>query len=107
MTQTKPTEVLGIIADTDMMSMEDLMTMADARAGLIEKLTKIALKKLNRRDIVDFKGNPYFPASCCHKIARIFGISWKLEHPHSIPMEDEKGKYTIVTISGKQPNRKR
>jgi len=54
---------------------------AESRIEAINKIKKIALKVTNAGDWVDMGGKPYLQSSGAEKIARLFGISWRIEEP--------------------------
>ena len=86
--------------DRSIMSFEEISNIADKRAAIFDKTTRIALQKLNRREIVDFSGSPYISSAGCEKVSRYFGVSWKLQRPEKEEFEDEDGKYYVFTVEG-------
>jgi hypothetical protein len=57
------------------------------RVDAVLTIKKASLKVTNPKDWTDLEGNPYPNASGSHKIARLFGISWRLD-PVSMLMEE-------------------
>jgi len=66
---------------------------AKRRAEVIEKLKQIVLQVTRKEDWIDY-GEPYLTASGAKRIARIFGVSWKIEEPSIEEFEDGHFQYT-------------
>ena len=58
-----------------------LAEQAEKRIEAITKIKRISLKSTNRHDWVDQGGKPYLQVSGAEKIARMFGISWRISEP--------------------------
>ena len=65
---------------------------AERRADAMHKIKRVALKLTNASDWVNEGGKPYLQASGAEKIARMFGISWRIESPERI--NEEAGHYS-------------
>lgn len=52
---------------------------AERRVEAVKKIKILALKVTNPYDWVDQNGKPYLQASGAEKVARLFGICWKIE----------------------------
>ena len=66
------------IADDTLISLAE---QAEKRIDAIAKIKRISLKSTNRHDWVDQGGKPYLQVSGAEKIARMFGISWRISEP--------------------------
>lgn len=77
---------------------------AEKKLALVQKIKALALKVTNKNDWVDLGGKPYLMASGAEKIARLFGISWRIEEPTKEILEDGhivytyKGIFTMGTV---------
>lgn len=70
--------------DVTQLGDETLLQLADQaekRIDAITKIKRISLKSTNRHDWVDQGGKPYLQVSGAEKIARMFGISWRISEP--------------------------
>lgn len=54
---------------------------AEKRIEAVTKIKTLALKVTNAIDWVDMGGKPYLQVSGAEKIARLFGISWRIGEP--------------------------
>ncbi len=72
------TEVLPAIADNTLIAVAE---QAEKRVEAMYKIKRMALKLTNRNDWVDENGKPYLQASGAEKVARLFGISWRISEP--------------------------
>ena len=74
----------------------EIVKVAEQRLEAFKKLKYFALKITDPQDWVDFEGNPYLQASGAEKVARLFGISWKLD---DYPQVEKKpnGHYRVIT----------
>ena len=57
---------------------EDFQKMAEKRFEVINEVKKMTLSCTNKHDWVDFSGKPYLNIGGCQKVARLFGLSWKI-----------------------------
>lgn len=81
---------LPAIADDHVIAMANA---AERRIEAINKVKGIALKVTSPHDWVDEGGRPYLQCSGAEKVARLFGISWRIGKP-SIEVEPD-GHYSI------------
>lgn len=70
---------------------------AEKRIDAMVKIKRLALKMTNAQDWTDQGGKPYPWASGAEKIARLFGISWRIDEPSS---EHEEGGHFSFTYKG-------
>ena len=68
--------------------------MAEKRIEAIKKIKQVALKVTNSHDWVDQNGKPYLQASGAEKVARTFGISWRIDEPTYTEEPDGNYSYT-------------
>ena len=67
---------------------------AEKRVDAINRIKKAALKVTNKHDWTDQGGKPYLQVSGSEKVARLFGISWRLDEPIMEVDEDRHFSYT-------------
>jgi|GEM_PF-1797494 len=67
---------------------------AEKRIEAIKKIKSIVLTITNEQDWIDENGKPYLQASGAEKVARLFGISWRIDEP--VIEKDENGHYTYT-----------
>jgi hypothetical protein len=67
---------------------------AEKRVDAINRIKKVALKVTNRNDWLDQEGKPYLWGSGAEKVARLFGISWRVDEP-VLDVEDD-GHYAYT-----------
>src|SRR5690606_29025123 len=60
----------------------------------INRIKQAALKATNAHDWVDQQGRPYLQVSGAEKIARLFGISWRIDEP--ILEREEDGHFAFT-----------
>ena len=65
----------------------DIAEQAEKRLDALQKIKEIALKVTNYGDWVNEGGKPYLQGSGAQKIARVFGVSWRV----NTPVEDDLG----------------
>lgn len=68
---------------------------AEKRIAAIRKIKAISIKLTNHQDWVDLGGKPYLQATGSEKIARAFGISWRISEPVLEWLEDGHFAYTF------------
>lgn len=68
---------------------------AEKRVEAVNKIKILALKVTNERDWTDQGGNPYLQVSGAEKVARLFGISWRLDEPTREDHSDGHFSYTF------------
>lgn len=74
-----------------------LAEQAERRIDAMTKIKKVSLKLTNRHDWTDQGGKPYLQVSGAEKIARMFGISWKISGPEC---EQQEGGHFAFTYKG-------
>jgi len=82
------------IADETLISLAE---QAEKRIDAMAKIKRVSLKLTNRHDWTDQGGKPYLQVSGAEKIARMFGISWKISGPDFEPQE---GGHFAFTYKG-------
>lgn len=85
----------GITETTD-----DIIASAERRLAKVEKIVTLSLKRTNSNDWVDQQGKPYLTSSGAEKIARLFGVCWKILKSEKIISEDEKGQFYFYQVIG-------
>jgi len=84
-------EVLPPLADGSLVSIAEQV---EKRFDAMNKIKKVALKITNANDWVDQNGKPYLQASGAEKVARLFGISWRISEPIMETLEGGHYNYT-------------
>jgi hypothetical protein len=77
-------EVINVISDVPAIADDQLLAIADQaekRIDAVKKIKSIVLRLTNHHDWVDQAGKPYLQASGGEKVARAFGISWRIDPP--------------------------
>jgi hypothetical protein len=77
-----------------------LISLADEveqRLDAMNKIKRVALKLTNKHDWIAQNGKPYLQASGAEKIARLFGVSWRISEP---VQEDLAGGHFSFTYKG-------
>ena len=85
--------LLGIAEDSIII----LANKAKARIEAMNRIKRMALKLTNPHDWVDFQGKPYLQGSGAEKVARVFGISWRISEP---TLENLEGGHFCYTYKG-------
>lgn len=91
---------LPAIADDKLVSMAE---QAEKRIEAVNKIKRLALRVTNAHDWNDQQGKPYLQVSGSEKVARLFGISWRIDEPVYEPLESGHFSYTYkgeFAISG-------
>lgn len=96
---------INVVPEAPMVTEEDLenaIKKAERMETLVRKIKTLAIKQTNSNDWVDMQGKPYLQSSGAEKIARMFGISWRIceGYPKKETMQDEKGSYYMYTYKG-------
>lgn len=96
---------INVVPESPLMNEEDLenaIKKAERMETLVRKIKTLAIKQTNSHDWVDMQGKPYLQSSGAEKIARMFGISWRIceGYPKKETMQDEKGSYYIYSYKG-------
>ena len=74
-----------------------LAEQAEKRVMALNKIKRAALLATNARDWTDQNGNHYLQVSGAEKVARVFGIAWKIDEPI---MEIEESGHFSYTYKG-------
>jgi len=82
------------IADDNLIAIAE---QAEKRIAAMLRIKLLALKMTNAQDWTDQGGKPFPWASGAEKIARLFGISWRIDEP---VMEREEGGHFNYTYKG-------
>lgn len=69
----------------------DIAREAEGRIEAVNKIKNLSLKVTNSNDWIDERGKPYLQCSGSEKVARLFGISWRISEP--ILETDNDGHY--------------
>ena len=88
--EEKPTDLLPFQNDNIVSIAEN----AERRVDAIKKIKVLALKVTNSQDWVNQGGKPYLQATGSEKVARLFGISWRIEEPAYEVFDDGHFQYT-------------
>ena len=67
---------------------------AEKRIEAVNKIKMIALRVTNAHDWTDQGGKPYLQVSGSEKIARVFGVSWRIDEPTF--EKEESGHYSYT-----------
>lgn len=84
-------EQISPIADNTLIEVAE---QAEKRVVAMTKIKRMALKLTNPHDWVDESGRPYLQASGAEKVARLFGVSWRIFEPVREPIEGGHFTYT-------------
>jgi hypothetical protein len=90
----------AVSADVPAIADDNLLAVAEAaekRITAMLKIKQLALKMTNNMDWTDQGGKPYPWASGAEKIARLFGISWRIDEP---TIDHEEGGHFGYTYKG-------
>lgn len=79
------------IADDQLLAIAD---QAEKRIEAVKKIKSLVFKVTNQHDWIDQQGKPYLWASGAEKIARLFGISWRISEPEYESLEGGHYSYT-------------
>jgi hypothetical protein len=74
-----------------------LAEQAEKRIDAMTKIKRVSLKLTNKHDWTDQGGKPYLQVSGAEKIARMFGISWRISEPIC---EQQEGGHFAFTYKG-------
>lgn len=93
------TPVQPVITESDL---EAAIKVAERNELLARKIKTLAIKQTNPHDWVDQDGKPYLQSTGAEKIARLFGISWRIceGYPKRETLKDEAGTYYLYTCQG-------
>lgn len=104
-TKELETREINVVPESALMNEEDLenaIKKAERMETLVRKIKTLAIKQTNPQDWVDMQGKPYLQSSGAEKIARMFGISWRIceGYPKKDTIQDEKGSYYMYSFKG-------
>ena len=91
---TDKNEIMPAISDDNIIA---VAAKAEERINAINKIKRISLRVTNHHDWVDQNSRPYLQASGSEKVARLFGISWRIDEP---TMDLEKDGHFAYTYKG-------
>ena len=93
------TPAAPVVTESDL---ENALKVAERNERLAQKIKILAIKQTNPKDWVDQDGKPYLQSSGAEKVARLFGISWRLceGYPKKETLKDEAGTYYVYTCKG-------
>lgn len=83
---------MGIVPVISSDTLLTIAEQAEKRADAMNKIKLVAIKLTNRFDWTDQGGKPYLQVSGAEKIARLFGISWRINEPEC--EKEESGHFT-------------
>jgi hypothetical protein len=78
---------------------------AEKRIEAVNRIKRLALQVTNVNDWIDQNGKPYLQTSGAEKVARLFGISWRIDEPEFHIEESGyfdytyKGRFSIGSVS--------
>lgn len=92
-------KVLEVQEETGLTTITDdtlisLAEQAEKRIDAMNKIKRVAIKLTNKHDWTDQGGKPYLQVSGAEKIARMFGISWRISEPLKEIIEGGHFSYT-------------
>lgn len=74
-------EEVEIITPITNNTLVELAEQAEKRIDAMNKVKRVAIKLTNPHDWTDQGGKPYLQVSGAEKIARMFGVSWRISEP--------------------------
>ena len=90
-------DLVPINADVPAIADDNLVAMAEQaerRIQAINRIKRAALAVTNKQDWTNQGGKPYLQVSGGEKVARLFGISWRIDEPILEVDEDRHFSYT-------------
>ena len=84
--------VPATLADDQLLAVAEA---AEKRIAAVNRIKGLALRVTNHQDWTDQGGKPYLQVSGSEKVARLFGISWRLDEPTREEHEDGHFSYTF------------
>ena len=96
---TQKTEMPTDSNTSNNLNNETILSAAEKRIDLINKITILCLKVTNEHDWEKLGENAYLKASGCKKIARLFGVSSEIISITKEFSSDELGQYYIYTYT--------
>lgn len=90
---------MPVVSESDL---EAALKIAERNEKLAKKIKLLAIKQTNPKDWVDQDGKPYLQSTGAEKVARLFGISWRIckGYPDKEIHKDDAGSYYIYTCKG-------
>ena len=79
---------------------EDIISLAQRRVDVVDKLIGLSLKRTSFRDWMNVEGQPYLGHSGAEKVARLFGIKLRNIKTEKEWSEDSKGRFYIYRTIG-------
>ena len=90
----------SIVPQNDIVNLEQSIQSAEKYVELMNRIRLMAIKVLNRNDVIDQDGVPYIQKSGCDKIGAAFGIQVFDSDFEKETLSDDKGDYYVYTFSG-------
>lgn len=84
---------IGILSNDNILALAEE---AERRIDAINRIMNAALKVTNEKDWVLIAGEPYLQESGATKVARVFGIGWKIKDGYPIIDVDPDGHFTYT-----------
>lgn len=78
----------------------DMIVQAEQRAAAYKQVIKVCLSVTSILDWTNQGGKPYPDSNAAKKIARLFGLTIRIESCQKVWDEDEKGKYYTYIVDG-------
>jgi len=105
---TEESAAVQVMPEVPALEGDSLLAIAQAaeqRVEAVNRIKKVALAVTNPHDWVDQQGRPYLQVSGAEKVARLFGISWRINEP-TLETEPDghysyiySGEFTIGTAT--------
>ena len=99
---TQPAVIMPTAPVVSESDLEAALKIAERNEQLAKKIKLIAIKQTNPKDWVDQDGKPYLQSTGAEKVARVFGISWRIcdGYPKRETHKDEAGSYYMYYSKG-------
>lgn len=99
---TQPAVIMQTAPVVSESDLEAALKIAERNEQLAKKIKLIAIKQTNPKDWVDQDGKPYLQSTGAEKVARVFGISWRIcdGYPKRETHKDEAGSYYMYSSKG-------
>lgn len=85
-------ELVPAVLGTD--NLVKMAEFAEKRIEAMKRIKTAALMVTSQHDWIDQNGKPYLQVSGSEKVARLFGISWRIDEPQLTTEEDGHFSYT-------------
>lgn len=85
-------EIVPAVLGTD--NLVKMAEFAEKRIEAMKRIKTAALMVTSQHDWIDQNGKPYLQVSGSEKVARLFGISWRIDEPQLTTEEDGHFSYT-------------